>query len=348
MRTQNIQTRQSFGRVLWRTIFSAGGKKLLAKGHMISEEDIHMLEIEETHDVWVTELEEGEISEDEAVMNVAREIGCGSLSIQLAPGGRANISTTERCCILVDHDLLRQINYTASVAIATCPNFSHARGGQRVGTVKSTPFVVPKADLEVVISMLKQDGPVMQARPIRTPSAAVLYTDPISGTQARKVFENIMCQRLERLGISASVVLASLEEEVSVARSLQHLLRLEPTFILIASTTAPAGPGDVVGRAMLRAGCRIESFLAPVEPGTLLLLGYKDDIPIVSAPGCFRSILPNVVDLILPPMLARYRLSKWDVASLGHGGLLVCQAFPVKKAMRAVASCSAGLQNRGT
>jgi molybdenum cofactor cytidylyltransferase len=248
----------------------------------------------------------------------------------------------------VDHDLLRQINYTASVAIATCPNFSHARGGQRVGTVKSTPFVVPKADLEVVISMLKQDGPVMQARPIRTPSAAVLYTDPISGTQARKVFENIMCQRLERLGISASVVLASLEEEVSVARSLQHLLRLEPTFILIASTTAPAGPGDVVGRAMLRAGCRIESFLAPVEPGTLLLLGYKDDIPIVSAPGCFRSILPNVVDLILPPMLARYRLSKWDVASLGHGGLLVCQAFPVKKAMRAVASCSAGLQNRGT
>jgi hypothetical protein len=186
MRTQNIQTRQSTGRVLWRTIFSAGGKKLLAKGHMIREEDIHMLEIEETHEVWVTELEEGEISEDEAVMNVAREIGCGSLSIQLAAGGRANISTTERCCILVDHDLLRQINYTASVAIATWPNFSHARAGQRVGTVKSTPFVVPKADLEVVITMLKQNGPVLQARPIRTPSAAVLYTDPASGVVSRR------------------------------------------------------------------------------------------------------------------------------------------------------------------
>jgi molybdenum cofactor cytidylyltransferase len=28
------------------------------------------------------------------------------------------------------------------------------------------------------------------------------------------------------------------------------------------------------------------------------------------------------VDLTLPPMLARYRVSGWEVASLGHGGLL--------------------------
>jgi len=31
---------------------------------------------------------------------------------------------------------------------------------------------------------------------------------------------------------------------------------------------------------------------------------------------------PNVVDLVLPPMLARYRVSGWEVACLGHGGLL--------------------------
>ena len=149
---------------------------------MIREEDIHMLEVEEMHEV--TELEESEISEDEAVMKVAS--GCGSLSIQPAAGGRANISTTERCCILVDHDLLRQINYTASLAIATSPNFSHARAGQRVSTVKSTPFAVPKADLEVVLSMIKQNGPVLQARPIRTPSAAVFYTDPASGVVSKR------------------------------------------------------------------------------------------------------------------------------------------------------------------
>ncbi|MBZ5609648.1 MAG: hypothetical protein LAP38_15410, partial [Acidobacteriia bacterium] len=106
---------------------------------------------------------------------------------------------------------------------------------------------------------------------------AVLYTDPLSGDRARQLFENIMRQRLERLGASASFVLAALEDEAAVARSLQHLLRAKPTCVLVASTTAP---------------------------------------------GCFRSAKPNVVDLILPPMLARYRVSGWEIASLGHGGLL--------------------------
>ena len=90
----------------------------------------------------------------------------------------------------------------------------------------------------------------------------------------------------------------------------------------MASTTAPAGPEDIVGQAMIRVGAQVERFLAPVEPGNLLLLAYKDDVPVVSAPGCFRSAKRNVLDLLLPPMLARHRLSAWDVACLGHGGLL--------------------------
>ena len=322
MKAQTIDVKQSTGRILCCTIFRAGGKKLLSKGHVISEEDARMLETEGMNEVWVTELEEGEIGEDDAVMQVASEIGCGSLEIRLAAGGRANLFATEACCVLVDDELLKQINCTASMAIATSSNFSYARAGQRVATVKSTPFAVGAPELEAVLSIVKERGPILQARPIRTPAVAVLYSDPGNGERARQLFENIMRQRLERLGTSTSFVLSSVEEESAVARSLQHLLRAKPTVVLIASTTAPAGPDDVVGRAMARDGCLIERFLAPVEPGNLFLLSYKDDIPIISAPGCFRSAKPNVVDIVLPPMLARYRVSGWEVACLGHGGLL--------------------------
>jgi molybdenum cofactor cytidylyltransferase len=137
------------------------------------------------------------------------------------------------------------------------------------------------------------------------------------------LYENVMRQRLARIGITASFVLSSVEEEGAVACCIQHLLGAKPTAVLIASTTAPAGPDDVIGRAMVRAGCQIERFLAPVEPGNLFLLGYRDDVPIVSVPGCFHSAKPNVLDLMLSPMLARYRISYWEVAGLGHGGLLV-------------------------
>ena len=150
----------------------------------------------------------------------------------------------------------------------------------------------------------------------------MLYTDPVHGDRARQLFESVMRQRLERFGVTVDFALAVAEEEGAVSRALQHLLRARPTAILVASTTAPAGPEDVIGRALARIECQLERFLAPVEPGNLLLLSYKEDIPIISAPGCFRSAKPNVVDLVLPPMLARYRMSGWEVACLGHGGLL--------------------------
>ena len=322
MKAQTVDVRESPGRILCCTVFRPGGKKLLAKGHIISPEDVRVLESEGMDKVWVTELEDGEIGEDDAVCAVASEMGCGSYEIRLAAGGRANLIATENCCVLVDDELLKQVNSTSSVVIATAMNFSFAALGQRIATIKSAPFAVAQSGLDGLTDMLKERGPILQARPVRDPVVSVLYTDPSNGERARQMFESILRQRLERFGIAPHFAIACIEEEQSVARSLQHLLRSKPSVVLIASTTAPAGPEDVIGRALTAVGGQIERFLAPVEPGNLLMLSYKDDVPIISAPGCFRSAKPNVVDLVLPPLLARYRVSTWEVACLGHGGLL--------------------------
>lgn len=322
MKAQTVDVKESIGRILCCTIFRPGGRKLLAKGHVISEEDIRLLATEGMDQVWVTQLEEGEIPEDDAVMKVATEMGCGCLEIRLAAGGRANLFSTEDCCVLVDDDLLKQINCTSSVVIATSLNFTFARAGTRIATVKSTPFAVAAAQLEAVITILKERGPILQARPIRHPAIGILYTDPVNGERARQLFEPVVRQRLDKYNVGTSFALHAIEDEAAVSRSLHHLLRSRPTAIMVASTTSPAGPEDVIGRAMARVECHIEKFLAPVEPGNLLMLGYRDEVPIISAPGCFRSAKANVVDLVLPPMLSRYRLSGWELATLGHGGLL--------------------------
>jgi molybdenum cofactor cytidylyltransferase len=322
MRAQTVDVQESSGRILCCTIFRPCGKKLLSKGHILSEDDVRLLATEGMSQVWVTELEEGEVSEDEAVVAVGREVGCGCLEVRPAPGGRVNLMATEDCCVLVDDELLKQINCTASVVIATMPNLSFATAGQRIATVKSTPFAVAQSQLEAITGILRERGAILQARPIGRPTVGVLYTDPINGDRARMLFEGIVRQRLERYHASATYALAALEEEEEVTRGLHHLVRTKPTVILVASTTAPAGPEDVVGRAIARLGCDIERFLAPVEPGNLLLLAYKNEIPIISAPGCHRSAKANVLDLLIPPALAKYRLSGWEIACLGHGGLL--------------------------
>jgi molybdenum cofactor cytidylyltransferase len=322
MRALTVDIQASSGRILCCTIFRPGGRKLLAKGHVLSDEDVRLLQTEGMNQVWVTELEEGEVGEDEAVMAVAGAMCCGAIEIRMAAGGRANLIATEDSCVLVDDELLKQINCTASIVIATLTNYRFVQAGERVATIKSAPFAVSQSQLEAILSILNERGSILQARPIREPNVAVLYTDPVHGDRARTLFEGVVRTRLERFGANIRYALSSVEEEEQVTRSLQHLLRTKPGAILVASTTAPAGPDDVVGRAFVRLGAEMQRFLAPVEPGNLMLLSYKDDVPIVSAPCCFRSAKPNVLDLILPPMLAKYRISGWEIAALGHGGLL--------------------------
>jgi molybdenum cofactor cytidylyltransferase len=317
-----VDVQSSAGRILCCTIFRPGGRKLLAKGHILSDEDIRLLETEGMQQVWVTELEDGEVGEDDAVMAVAEAMCCGSVEIRLAAGGRANLIATSDCCALIDDELLKQINCTASVVIATVQNYRFMHAGERIATIKSAPFAVAQSQLEAVLSILNERGAILQARPIKDPGVGILYTDPVHGDRARSLFENIVRTRVERFSAKVRYALSAVEEEEQVVRSLQHLIRTKPAAIMIASTTAPAGPEDVIGRAMIKLGAHIERFLAPVEPGNLMLLGYKDDIPIISAPCCFRSAKPNILDLVLPPMLAKYRISGWEIACLGHGGLL--------------------------
>jgi hypothetical protein len=323
LRTQVIELNQAVGRLLTTPVFQNGsGKKLLAKGHLLREEDIRLLLTVGQQQVMVAQLEENDIPEEEAALAVASESACGSMEIHMAAGGRANLVTTEDSCLLVDDDLLEEINSSGCVTMATLPNLAFAGAGQRVATVKTAPFSVPRDDVQRVIQLVKLKGPILQARPIREPAVGVLYTDPRNAERSRLLFEGIMKTRLERLHTNVTFALVAVEEEAAVARGLEYLLKAHPTVILVASTTAPAGPDDVVGRAMRRVGCQLESFLAPVEPGNLLLLSYAGETPVVTAPGCFRSPKPNVVDLILPPLLARYHVTAREVSALGHGGLL--------------------------
>ena len=59
-----------------------------------------------------------------------------------------------------------------------------------------------------------------------------------------------------------------------------------------------------------------------MDPGNLLLVGYLGAVPILGAPGCARSRKANVVDWVLPRLLAGDRLAQADLAALGAGGLL--------------------------
>ena len=161
MRAQTVAVQECTGRILSTPIFRPGGRKLMAKGHILRPEDVRVLQLEGMERIWVAELDENEVHEDDAVLAIAGEMACGSYEVQLGGGGRANLVATEECCVLIDEDLLKNANGSSGVVIATSLNFSRAVPRQRIATVKSAPFAVSRADFDASLNILRERGPIL-------------------------------------------------------------------------------------------------------------------------------------------------------------------------------------------
>jgi len=53
-----------------------------------------------------------------------------------------------------------------------------------------------------------------------------------------------------------------------------------------------------------------------------LMLGYLGATPVLGAPGCARSKKINIIDWVLPRLLAGDHIKRSEIVRLGHGGLL--------------------------
>jgi len=169
--------------------------------------------------------------------------------------------------------------------------------------------------------MLRDRGPIMQGAPIRGAHISVLYSDPVNGDRARALFESVLRQKLERFGLRAQASVAVLENEEHVSRAMQQLLRTKPAAVLVASTTAPAGPDDVVGRAMGKIGCEIERFWCRWNRVTSCSWDTKNASRCSPRPVVIGRSSPTS-SICCYPCDGPLSCLAMELACLGHGGLL--------------------------
>ncbi|MCB0164870.1 MAG: molybdopterin-binding protein, partial [Anaerolineae bacterium] len=112
------------------------------------------------------------------------------------------------------------------------------------------------------------------------------------------------------------------EDEQAISQAIRAALDSAIEMILIAGETSIMDTDDITPRAIKAVGGEIIHHGVPVEPGNLFMLAYHGDIPVVGAPGCARSKSYNVIDMVLPRLVAGERLARHDLVQLGHGGYL--------------------------
>ena len=318
------------GKILGHNIAGADGRRALKKGKPLSTTDIERLQGLGRQVVYVAELEPDDVGENAAAKRIAvAALGSATtnnLRLSGPAAGRVNFLSNVLGVLRVDAERLTRLNEIQGVTAATLTSHSPVRTRQIVATIKIIPYALPEQSVQAAES-ISAAGPLIRVDTLRHQNVALILSGSASiRERVLNDFDAPLRERLETLGATIqSVEFIPLEDEsgeAALAEAMQQQISAGAGLIILAGETAIMDQHDIAPRAVARAGGTVICVGAPVDPGNLLMLAELNAVAILGAPGCARSRKTNIVDWILPRLLAGDRLTQTEITAMGHGGLL--------------------------
>jgi molybdenum cofactor cytidylyltransferase len=322
-----VPLEEAEGKILGHNVANRDGRRVLRKGKPLTAGHLALLRQLGYSAVYVAELEPGDVDENAAARRVAQAVAGPHIRLSGPATGRVNLLATAMGLLRVQVEALVRLNAIPDITLASLPAHSAVARGKMVATIKIIPYAVPQQQVAAVEAIAAETGSLIhldELRPCRV--AVILSGSAPAETRIRHSFDPPLRARLAALGATIQTIdFIPLEDdrgERALADRLQQQAAAGIGLIILAGETAIMDRRDIAPRAVERAGGEVTAFGAPVDPGNLLMLAYLHGTPILGAPGCVRSPKSNVIDQVLPRLLAGDRLIQADIIALGHGGLL--------------------------
>jgi len=324
MKLANVSIKDAVGGILVHNLADAEGHKTFNKGHRLTADDVERLRALGKPTVLVAMLENGDVTENDAAARIARAVAGDNVALLSVSGGRVNLLATARGVLALNDSALNEINSLDGIAVAALAAHSVVSAKKMVATIKTVGLAIPNAILEEVEGVARHASNIIRVRELRAARVAVILTGSAEArARVEKTFSAPIHSRVQELG-SRVVCNEYVEHDTgAIADAIERAKAQTVNCIILAGETSIMNTRDVTPSGIVQAGGKIEVYGAPVEPGNLLLLAYADELPIIGAPGCVKSRETNVVDLILPRLLAGERVRKRDIVALANGGLLI-------------------------
>lgn len=322
MQFSSLPLDQVVGHVLGHNVTGENGRRILRKGHRLTAADVAAIREIGRTSLYVAQLDPDDVTEDEAARQIAAAVSADDLRRSKGTTGRVNMYAESLGLLRVDLDGLFALNRLDGVTLATLAQNSVVTAGRMVGTLKIIPYAISAEILRAALTHTR----LLTLTPFPARCVGLILSGYPSGRdRIVRSFEKALRPRLEMLNAqlaeTAFVPLENSTDEQTMADAI-HAFTARHDLVILAGETAIQDRHDIAPRAIERMGGVVEAFGVPVDPGNLLLLAYAHDTPIVGAPGCARSPKSNIVDIVLPRLLAGDHLTQEDMIAYAHGGLL--------------------------
>jgi hypothetical protein len=146
------------------------------KGQPVQAEDIPLLEDLGRQHLFVFELKEGWIHEDNAAMRIAHAAAGPGVTLTEPEEGRVNLVAVEPGLLKVDVEALSRINTGEEVVFSTLHTNQPVSAGRPVAGTRIIPLVTREVNVTSVEEICRKARPVISVRPFRPLSVGIVTT----------------------------------------------------------------------------------------------------------------------------------------------------------------------------
>lgn len=322
---KKVETVHAEGHVLCHDITQIikGVKKGVAfhKGHIVAKQDIPVLLSLGKDHLYIWEKDETKLHENDAAQILYQMCKNDYMSSSEVHEGKIELIADIDGVLKVDTKRLKEINLLGEMMIATRhSNFAVKKGDKLAGT-RIIPLLIEKEKMNRALAIAK-DKPLLTLLPYQHKKVGIVITgNEVYHQRIKDAFGPVILEKLSEYDVQVLGKTIVYDDTQMIANAIQKYID-DGAQMIVCTGGMSVDPDDLTPSAIQSVGGEIISYGAPTLPGAMFLLSYyKNQIPIMGLPGCVMYSKRTIFDLVLPRVMAGEKLTKQDLAALGHGGL---------------------------
>ncbi|BBB89787.1 MAG TPA: molybdopterin-binding protein [Methylomusa anaerophila] len=299
---------------------------LFRKGHIIRQEDIpHLLDIGKEH-IYLLELGEGQVHEDEAARRIAGKVAGANTSITEPVEGRVDLVAKQGGLLKVNRAAVTRINSVDYIVLSTLHGNQPVKAGDILAGIKVVPLVVEDAVIRAAGAVADEYEDIISVKPLNSLKTAVIVTgNEVFFGRIQDKFGPVLAEKIKIYNAAFHGISSQPDDQAKITRAILNFVSAGVDVIVVTGGMS-VDPDDVTPEAIRATGAEVVTYGTPVLPGAMFMLAYLGKVAILGLPGCGMFSKTTVFDLVFPRILAGERLTKQDFAGMGYGGLcLRCQ-----------------------
>ncbi|MDR1086490.1 MAG: molybdopterin-binding protein [Deltaproteobacteria bacterium] len=290
------------------------------KGHVVASEDIPVLLSMGKKNLFVWDLGENMVHENEAA-EILKEISIGpGLNHSQVKEGRISLFVDTPGLFLADQERMRQLNCLGEISVASRHSGFEVTKGQMAAAFKIIPLAVRREKMERARE-IGGGEPLFEVKPYKPLKVAVIATGhEIYTGLIKDTFTPVVKNKVSYFGLNVVWETVCDDRMSEISAAVKKCVD-DGIDLIICTGGMSVDPDDLTPGAIKGAGAEFVCYGTPVFPGAMFLVAYLAGRPVLGLPGCVMFEERTIFDVILPRLAAGMKITPQEITSLGSGGL---------------------------